>query len=105
MPGRDDSFKDLVLEQLGELPGVDCRSMFGGYGLYLGEQFFGIVHSDRLYFRTDDATRSRYEQRGSEMFRPNERQRLKSYFEVPVDVFEDRERLVEWAAEAAATRR
>jgi DNA transformation protein and related proteins len=102
---QDDSFRDFVLEQLRDLPAVDCRSMFGGHGLYLGGDFFAIVYDDRLYFRTDDESRARYQEHGSQVFRPNERQTLKSYFEVPGDVVEDRERLVEWAAEAAATKR
>lgn len=38
--------------------------MFGGHGLYLGTRFFGIVYKDRLYFRTDDSTRSWYERQG-----------------------------------------
>ena len=29
---KDDSFKEFVLDQLRELPGVTARSMFGGYG-------------------------------------------------------------------------
>jgi hypothetical protein len=30
-------------------------------------------------------------------FRPNDRQLLKTYYEVPADVLEDRSRLSEWA--------
>jgi DNA transformation protein len=102
---QDDSFKEYVLEQLRDLPGVDCRSMFGGHGLYLGGDFFGIVFDDSLYFRTDDESRARYEELGAQVFRPNPRQTLHSYLEVPGDVIEDREQLAEWAAEAAATKR
>lgn len=50
-----DSFLDFVLEQLAALPGLRCRSMFGGHGLYYGEQFFGIVYDSRLYFKTHPA--------------------------------------------------
>ena len=41
---RDDSFRDFVVDQLGELPEVVALPRFGGYGLYLGESFFAIVH-------------------------------------------------------------
>ena len=95
-------YLDYVLEQLGELGPVTSRAMFGGHGLYLGEQFFGIVHRDRLYFKTDDSSRPEYASRASEPFRPTERQTLKSYWEVPADVVEDRERAVEWARDAVA---
>jgi DNA transformation protein and related proteins len=79
--------------------------MFGGHGLYLGGEFFGIVHDDRLYFRADEATRPRYENEGSGPFRPNERQTLKNYLEVPADVVTDRDRLADWAVDAAGARR
>jgi DNA transformation protein len=33
-------------------------------------------------------------------FRPNERQTLKSYYEVPTEILEDREVFLSWAREA-----
>lgn len=77
--------------------------MFGGHGLYLGTRFFGIVYKDRLYFRTDDSTRSWYERQGMSPFHPNARQHLKTYFEVPGDVLEDKSQFVELANQAAAS--
>jgi DNA transformation protein len=61
---------------------------------------FGIVHKGRLYFKTDVATRTAYEERGMGPFRPNAKQTLKTYYEVPVEVVEDSELLVEWAQKA-----
>jgi DNA transformation protein len=95
-------YLDYVLEQLAELGPVTSRAMFGGHGLYLGDQFFAIVHRDRLYFKTDGSSRGEYEARGAEPFRPNVRQTLTSYWEVPADVVEDRAVAVEWAREAVA---
>ena len=74
--------------------------MFGGYGLYCGTSFFGIVHKERLFFRVSDATRPEYERRGMKPFRPNSNQALQRYYEVPADVLEDRRALVEWARHA-----
>jgi DNA transformation protein len=101
---KEDSYRDFVLDQLGSLEDVICRSMFGGYGLYLGEDFFGIIHDGRLYFKTDETTREKYRNRGMGPFTPNEKQVLKSYYEVPVEIVEDDEELVSWAREAAARR-
>ena len=78
--------------------------MFGGYGFYLGPVFFGIIYRGRLYFRTDSRTRADYERAGGKPFRPNARQTLRSYYEVPVDVVEDQDRLVLWARHAARSR-
>ena len=66
--------------------------MFGGYGLYCGRVFFGIVHKGRLYFKTNATTAPRYRKREMKPFRPNAKQTLNTYYEVPVDVLEDAER-------------
>jgi len=57
MKSMDESFKDFVLDQLQALAGVDARRMFGGFGLYRDEIFFGIVYRGRLYFKTDEGDR------------------------------------------------
>ena len=100
MATRDDSFKDFVLDQLRELDGVEARWMFGGYGLYRDETFFGILHKGKLYFKVDESTVSEYRKRKMKPFRPNPRQTLKSYYQVPVEILEDNERLCDWAVKA-----
>jgi DNA transformation protein len=94
---QTDSFKDFVLDQLSGLRGLTCRSMFGGYGLYHGNVFFGIIHKSRLYFKTNPRNRPAYETRGMKPFRPNGKQTLKNYYELPVDVMEDQDQLTAWA--------
>ena len=34
---KTDPFVNFVLDQLRELDGLTCRRMFGGYGLYRGD--------------------------------------------------------------------
>ena len=97
---RDVEFKVFVEDQLGGWRGVVCRPMFGGYGLYHGRTFFGIIFRGRLYFKTREATRGRYQQAGMKPFRPRAMQTLKNYYEVPADVLEAPETLVAWAQEA-----
>ena len=97
MSSRSDGFKDFVLDQLSDLRGVTARAMFGGYGLYHGTTFFGILHKGRLYFKVTGTTISRYKEHGMKPFRPNAKQTLKSFYEVPVDVIEDAETLTQWA--------
>ncbi|HYT62110.1 MAG TPA: TfoX/Sxy family protein [Haliangiales bacterium] len=97
---KADSFRDFVLDQLQALADVESRAMFGGHGLYAGDVFFGIVYQGRLYFRTNPATRGEFVRRGAQPFRPNEKQTLNSYYEVPADVIEDRRQLADWARRA-----
>jgi len=105
MNAKDESFKDFVLDQLQELDDVEARSMFGGYGLYQVETFFGIVHKGRLYFKIDESSVGEYRKRKMKPFRPNERQTLKSYYQVPVDVIEDADQLTGWALKAIQCQR
>ncbi len=76
--------------------------MFGGFGLYLDEQFFGIIADGRLYLKTNERMRGRFEAADMGPFRPNEKQTLKNYYEVPADVLEDSSELSQWAKEAAS---
>ena len=101
MAPTHDGFKDFVLDQLSDLQDLTCRAMFGGYGLYRDRVFFGIVQKGRLYFKTNETTAPRYGKRKMKPFRPNAKQTLKTYYEVPVDVLEDAGELAIWARQAS----
>ena len=98
---KQDSFKEFVLDQLAEMGPVTCRAMFGGFGLYHHDIFFGILHKGRLYFKTDDQTRPAYEEYSMKPFRPSDKQTLKNYYEIPPDILEKGDDLICWARQAA----
>jgi DNA transformation protein and related proteins len=97
---KDHSFKDFVLDQLSGLNDVEARRMFGGYGVYQDETFFGIIHKGRLYFKVDESTIAAYRKSKMKPFRPTPKQTLKSYYQVPVKVLEDADELRGWAKSA-----
>jgi DNA transformation protein len=93
-------FRDFVLDQLGRVPQLRAKAMFGGVGLYSGERFFAILAADELFFKVDDGNRAAYEAAGSEPFRPladPKRPVSMSYFRVPIEVLEDPAELAAWA--------
>ncbi len=98
---KDDSLVEYVCDQLDDMDAIVYKSMFGGYGLYSGSVFFGIVYDGRLYFKTDEATRARYLEWDSAPFQPNAKQTLKSYYEVPGEMIDNAGELSELAIEAA----
>ena len=100
MNQKDESFKDFVLDQLAGMDDVEARRMFGGYGLYQDETFFGIVHKGKLFFKIDDATVGEYRKRKMKPFRPNRKQTLKSYYQVPAEIIEHADELCDWAVRA-----
>ena len=41
-------YRDFILEQLSEVPGVTCRPMMGEFLLYSDDVSFGGIYDDRL---------------------------------------------------------
>ena len=97
---EEQDFKDHVLGQLSALGDLTCRAMFGGHGLYWNEVIFAILFRGRLYLKVDERSKADYMVKGMGPFRPNERQTLTSYYEVPPEVLGDQEALLSWAGEA-----
>ena len=95
-----ESFKDFILDQLSDIPELRSKRMFSGYGLYSGKNFFAIISLDRVYFKTTIVTRDRYIKEGMKPFAPNKTQVLKNYYEVSVEVMENRDQFSAWAEEA-----
>ena len=100
MNRKDESFKDFILDQLVGLDDVEARRMFGSYALYQDETCFAVVSKGRIYFKIDGSTVGEYRKRKMKPFRPNARQTIKSYYQVPVDVLEDADVLCLWAKRA-----
>ncbi len=97
-------FLEFVLEQLNLVPGVVGRKMFGAVGLSARGRTFGILDDDVLYLKVDDTNRGDFEAAGMEAFAPYaEKPEYKmGYYEVPIDVLEDRDTLAVWARKAIA---
>jgi DNA transformation protein and related proteins len=96
----EERFEDRLHGRLAALGEVTSRPLFGGLGIYWRGVIFGILFHDRLFLKVDDRSRDDFVSRGLEPFRPNERQTLKSYYEVPPDVLAEPEALLSWAREA-----
>ena len=91
-----------MLDQLGALPELRARAMFGAHGLYSGDKFFGILDEGRLFFKTDAASAADYTARGMGAFTYESKgKRLTmGYHEVPPDVLENAPELTAWARRA-----
>ena len=89
-----------VLDRLAALGEVRSHPLFGGHGLYWRDTIFAIAYGGRLYLKVDEGSKGDYLTRGMGPFRPNERQTLKSYYEIPPEVLADPEALLSWVREA-----
>jgi DNA transformation protein len=96
-----DEYITYVLDQLAGLGEVESRRMFGGAGIYCNGLFFAIIADDVLYFKVDDTNRAEYEEAGMEAFKPfPDKPEVMSYYQVPVEVLENRDQLAEWAGKS-----
>jgi len=98
MPVQD-QYLAYVLEQLTGLGSLRSNRMFGGIGLYSREIFFGLIDDDTLFFKTDDSNIAPYRERNMPRFMPfpDRPEAVLGYHQVPADVIEDAEQLVDWA--------
>ena len=93
-----DEYLTYVIDQLECLGPIRSRRMFGGAGLYFENLFFAVVADDVIYFKVDDSNRSDYEEASMEAFRPfPDKSTVMGYYQVPIDVLENRDRLRDWA--------
>ena len=101
MPVQDE-YLAYVLEQLAGLGSLRSNRMFGGIGLYSRELFFGLIDDDTLFFKTDESNIAPYRERKMPRFMPfpDRPEAVLGYHQVPADVIEDAERLVDWARES-----
>ncbi len=93
--------RDFILDQLSNVPALSAKAMFGGVGLYSGDQFFGIIAADVLYFKVGDSNRLAFDAAGSMPFRPYaDRAMTMPYYNVPISILEDALALTAWAEDS-----
>ena len=83
---------------------INVRRMFGGEGIYVGEQIIGLVVDDRLYLKTTDSNRADYLAEGCKpfTFRRGKKITATSYYAVPERLLDDPEEFAAWARKAHA---
>ncbi len=99
---RRSDFVEFVAEQMAFVGGLRMRAMFGGYGIYQDDCMFALIADDRLYFKTDVATRGDFEAKGLSPFTYVVRGKTLTmqYFEAPPEVFEAQETMRAWVQKA-----
>ena len=97
-------FVDYVVDDLlGEVEGARAKAMFGGYGIYKGDVFFAIIADDELYYKADASTQTDFKALGSQPFQYSRKDKsavTMSYWKLPAEILDDRERLAEWTERA-----
>ncbi len=98
-----DNFLEYILDLFSAWGKVSARRMFGGAGLYRDGKMFGLVADDVAYLKVDETNKEIFLAAGSSPFKPYpDKPATMSYFEIPPDILENPEKLLEWAKESLA---
>ena len=96
---KKNQYVEHILDLLEPFGGIKARAMFGGHGIYKDGIFFALIIDNLLYFKVDDTRRANYEKHGSKPFtyeRKDKKSIAMSYWEVPIEILEDRDELEIW---------
>jgi DNA transformation protein len=76
--------------------------MFGGEGIYAGEQIIGLVIDDQIYLKTTESNRADFLAEGCEPFTymRGKKRMATSYYAVPERLLDDSEEFAVWARKA-----
>jgi DNA transformation protein len=77
---------------------ITLRRFFGGEGICAGDIMFGMVFSERLYFKTDGETRKAFLAEGCKPFTFEKRGEtiVTSWYALPDRLYDDPEDLARW---------
>jgi DNA transformation protein len=101
-----DEYLIYVIDQLECIGPIQSRRMFGGAGLYFDGLFFALIADDILYFKVDDSNRPDFEAADMDTFKPfPDKPKVMQYYEVPIDVLENKSTLRQWAEKAVEVAR
>lgn len=99
------SYVKYIIDLLSSLGNIRVKSMFGGYGVYKDNVIIGMIVDSELYFKVDESNKSQYEAVGSAPFcyqsrgvtyKSRGKEYVMSYWQVPIDIIEDKEKLSSW---------
>ena len=98
---------ETIRELFAELGPIRTRKMFGGQGVYAGDQIFALESAGELYLKVDAASVAAFRVAGSRPFtyEKNGRQAQTSYWLLPEAALDDPDEAVCWgrlALEAAS---
>jgi DNA transformation protein len=94
-----DGLVEHCIELLSALGRARSRRMFGGHGLYIDDLFVALIAYDRLFLKSDDDTRSRFEAAGCQPFTFDKQGEpmVTSYWSAPEEAMDSPAAMAPWA--------
>lgn len=98
---------NLILELWAPLSPIATKRMFGGYGIFKDDLMFAIFIRGILYLKSDVVSRGDFLKYSLKPFAYERREKsgqtksvALSYFEAPLNIYDEPQMAVEWAQKA-----
>ncbi len=96
----NEDYLNFILEQLSIFGEFYTKPMFGGVSFFKDGCMFALIGHSSFYLRVTDSNRSDFESRGMTAFLATPEKKGLPYWEVPIEVIEDKDELAKWANKA-----
>ncbi len=94
----NEEFKNFILDQLQGLGEYEMKNMFGGTALLKNGTAFAKIKHDKVWLKVDDSNVESFTNRGMQQYTyGKDNSRKLNFYETPIEVIEDSDKLVEWA--------
>ena len=94
----NEDYVNFVLDQLQGLGDFEAKRMFGGVALLNQGSAFAKIKHDKVWLKVDDSNRSDFDKLGMKQYTyGKDHSRKLHFYETPIEVVEDRDRLKSWA--------
>lgn len=93
-------YAEFIKDQLSEFGEVEFKNMFGGIGIFKEGLMFAKIGGDKFRLKVDDSNKQQFEDKGMKPYHSEKKKKGMPYWEVPVEVIENRTELAKWAQES-----
>lgn len=93
----NEGFRDFVIDQLAGLEEFETRKMFGGVALLHKGSAFAKIKHDKVWLKVDESNKGTFVELGMKQYAyGKDNSRTLNFYETPVEIIEDRDKLIEW---------
>jgi DNA transformation protein len=93
----NEEFKNFVLDQLQGIGEFETKNMFGGLALLSHGSAFAKIKHEKVWLKVDESNLASFENLGMSQYSYGKNNSRKlNFYETPIDVIEDRNKLKEW---------
>ena len=92
-----EDYLNFLLDQLSEFEPIVAKKMFGGIGFFKEGLMFAMIGYGAFRLKVDESNKKEFKDAGMKALYIEGKKKSMPYWEVPVDIIEDKDELMKWA--------